>query len=314
MTGGHGVTRVDGRRVHYRRAGTSGPVVVLLHGAGVDDAELSWKLCIDTLAEAGYQVYAPDWPGYGDSDDSSPHSIPGYVDVLDGFLDALRLDPVSLVGISMGGAAALGYTLDHPDRVERLTLVDSYGLGRTVPAGSLWYTLAHMPGANAMGWSMMGISREATALGLMNIVDDPYAMPGNFVSDVRSRAIEPGAGSAFTAFQRNEVGPAGGVKTNYTDRLDELSLPVLLVHGKGDPLFPLRWSRQAHDKISDSRLVVFEDCGHWTPRERPLRFNTVLAEFLRDGPRLGHGAEERLSNVSVDVSTTENDSEESMTD
>ncbi|WP_267639721.1 alpha/beta fold hydrolase [Haloarchaeobius amylolyticus] len=283
MTGGHGVAQVDGRRIHYRRAGVSGPVVVLLHGGGVDDAGLSWKLTIEELADAGYRVYAPDWPGYGDSDPHAEPSIASYVEVLEGFCEALAFDSVSLVGISMGGAAALGYTLAHPERVEKLSLVDSYGLGSTVPAGSVWYTLAHLPGANAAGWSMMGVSNEAAALGLGSVVHDPNAVPGAFVSDVRQRASETGAGRAFTRFQRNEIGPGGRVKTNYADRLDELDLPVLLVHGEGDPLFPVGWSRRAHDRIADSELVVFEDCGHWTPREKPLLFNTALVEFLRRG-------------------------------
>ncbi|MCT9096890.1 alpha/beta fold hydrolase [Haloarchaeobius sp. HME9146] len=283
MTGGHGVARLDGRRIHYRRAGVDGPTVVLLHGGGVDDAELSWKLTIEELADAGYQVYAPDWPGYGESDPHPEPSIDTYVEILDEFLDALALDTVSLVGISMGGAAALGYTLDHSERVEKLTLVDSYGLGSTVPAGSLWYTLAHIPGANAAGWSMMGTSREATAFGLGNVVHDPNAVPGTFVSDVRERASETGAGRAFTRFQRNEIGPGGRVKTNYASDLDELDIPVLLVHGEGDPLFPVHWARRAHEDIADSALVVFEHCGHWSPREKPLRFNTNLVEFLRTG-------------------------------
>ncbi|WP_439026560.1 alpha/beta fold hydrolase [Haloarchaeobius sp. DT45] len=286
MTGGHGFARVDGRRIHYRRAGVEGPPVVLLHGGGVDDAELSWKLTIDTLADAGHQVYALDWPGYGESDPHPEPSITSYVDVLDGFLDALALDTVSLAGISMGGAAALGYTLEHADRVDRLALVDSYGLGATVPAGPLWYTLAHVPGANEAGWSMMGTSKAATSLGLGNVVHDPNAVSETFVSDVHERASEVGAGRAFAAFQRNEIGPGGRVKTNYATRLDELDLPVLLVHGEGDPLFPVHWARRAHDRIEDSELVVFEDCGHWVPRERPLRFNTSLVEFLRTGTGL----------------------------
>ncbi|WP_435332938.1 alpha/beta fold hydrolase [Haloarchaeobius sp. TZWWS8] len=280
MTGGHGVTRVDGRRIHYRRAGVDGPAVVLLHGGGVDDAELSWKHTIESLAAAGYQVYAPDWPGYGDSDPIDVHSTESYVRVLGGFLDALGLGSVSLVGISMGGAAALGFALENPERVENLALVDSYGLGPTIPAGSFWYTLAHVPGANAAGWSMMGASPEATTLGLANVVHDPNAIPGEFVGEVRDRAKRRGAGSAFTAFQRNEVGPAGRAKTNYADRVDELSMPVLLVHGEGDPLFPVRWARRAHERLPESRLEVFEDCGHWTPREHPDRFDAVLLEFL----------------------------------
>lgn len=278
---GHGVARVDGLRIHYRRAGTEGPPVVLLHGGGVDDADLSWRHTVDTLAEE-YQVYAPDWPEYGDSDPVDDPSIDTYLRIFAGFVESVGLDEFALVGISMGGAVALGYTLDHPDRVRALGLVDSYGLGGHVPGGPMLYALANVPGANATGWSMLGSSRTATVSGLANVVHDPSALDPAFVDAVRERARERGAGRAFTAFQRNEITPDGRARTNFADRLDEIDVPTLLVHGESDPLFPVAWARRAASLIPDSELVVFEHCGHWPTREHPERFDATLLGFLRE--------------------------------
>ncbi|WP_257300645.1 alpha/beta fold hydrolase [Haloarchaeobius sp. FL176] len=278
---GHGIARVDGLRIHYRRAGTDGPNVVLLHGAGIDDADLSWRHTVETLAE-DYQVYAPDWPDYGDSDPVDDHSIDTYREVFAGFVDSVGLDEFALVGISMGGAVALGYTLDHPDRVRALGLVDSYGLGARVPGGPMLYALANVPGANATGWSMLGSSRAATVTGLANVVHDPSMLDEAFVDAVNERASQRGAGRAFTDFQRNEITPDGRARTNYADRLGEVAVPTLLVHGESDPLFPVAWARRAHEGIPDSELVVFEDCGHWPTREHPDRFDATLLRFLRE--------------------------------
>jgi pimeloyl-ACP methyl ester carboxylesterase len=57
---------VKGLRIHYLTAGTGTPVL-LLHGGGTDSASLSWRLTIEPLADY-FRVFAPDWPGYGESD------------------------------------------------------------------------------------------------------------------------------------------------------------------------------------------------------------------------------------------------------
>ncbi len=270
---------VSGTRIAYQRAGTDGSPVVLLHGGGIDDSTLSWEHTIEALAP-DYQVYAPDWPGYGDSAPISEPSVQAYIDVLSGFLDAVGLESVTLVGLSMGGAVALGYTLEYPTAVDRLVLVDSYGLGERIPAGSLWKTIASVPGANSLGWAMMGSSLKASRLGLSSVVADPSSLPKPFLEAFRARAAAAGAGGAFERFQTREVTADGRAVTNYADVLETLTVPTALIHGAVDPLFPVAWSRRAHEQIPESKLVVLEDCGHWTPRECPDAFNEALCTFL----------------------------------
>ncbi|SFS56170.1 alpha/beta fold hydrolase [Halostagnicola kamekurae] len=307
MTGGTGVVTIrsdgeDGRsktRLSYRRAGTGGDPVVLLHGGGVDDATLSWKHAIDALAD-DYRVYAPDWPGYGDSvvtgGNGAPigeQTIESYVSVLEGFLDETGLadEPVTLVGISMGGAAALGYALEHAETVAKLALVDSYGLGKRIPGGQFFKGTAHVPGANSLGWLATGLSAETARFALDAVVADAGALEPAFVDAFRARASEPGAGTAFEAFQRAEITAEGDARTDFTDDLESLSVPTLLVHGVDDPLFPVRWSKRAHELLPDSRLELLENCGHWVPRERPAEFGECLQDFLENGTTAEKGSD-----------------------
>ncbi len=292
MTGGTGVTTIAGIgengdtdiRLSYRRAGTSGAPVVLLHGGGVDDATLSWRHAIDALAD-DYRVYAPDWPGYGDSTPVGEQTIDSYVSILEGFFAETDLDDesVTLVGISMGGAGALGYTLQHPENVDALGLVDSYGLGRRIPGASFFKSAAHVPGANALGWTAMSVSNELARLALGNVVANSADLDPAFVDEFRSRASQRGAGEAFEAFQRAELTADGEARTDFTDDLESLSVPTLLVHGVDDPLFPVRWSKRAHERLPNSRLEIIDNCGHWVPRERPDVFNEILTSFLENG-------------------------------
>src|SRR3712207_4402660 len=111
------------------------PPVLLLHGGGYDSAYLSYKPSIGPISQH-YSVFAPDWPGYGESDKPGMrYSTEYYVHFLGRLMDALRLEKASLVGISMGGAISLGFSLRWPQRVEKLVLV-SYAHGANVD--SLW--------------------------------------------------------------------------------------------------------------------------------------------------------------------------------
>jgi pimeloyl-ACP methyl ester carboxylesterase len=282
---------LDDSRLHYLEAGedltsagrdgeSAAPPVVLLHGSGIDDAALSWKHAIEFLLDRGRRVYALDWPGYGESEDPpGAMTTEYYRGVLRDFLDAAGIDRAALVGISMGGSAALGIALDDPDRVERLVLVDSYGLRDAVPGGIGSYLLANTPFANVFGRQFASSSLEATRMAVGEFVHDPAGLSDEFVAEVNERLRRPGAGESFFGFMRDEFRP-DGVRTDYSDRLGELSVPTLLVHGAEDSLVPAKWSRDAAAQIPDARLELIERCGHWPPRERPERFNEILGGFL----------------------------------
>lgn len=278
---GTGVATVGTCRISYRRAGTDGPPVVLLHGAGIDDATISWRHTVDALADE-YRVYAPDWPEYGNSTGSVEHTIDAYVDVLDGFLATLPYDRVSLVGISMGGGAALGYALANPDRVDRLALVNSYGLGGRLPEALTWKHLSRVPGVTEFGKIAASVSNRSVRLVLDSLVADADDIPREFVTDVQAKLRTPRSLQAFTAFQDNELSYSGRVATNFVDELDSLAVPTLLVHGRQDPLVPIEWSTRAAQRIPDAEVNLIDDCGHWAPRERPRRFNEQLKDWLPD--------------------------------
>ncbi len=118
--------RIDGKEIVYYEAGSDGSPVLLLHGGGVDSALISWNEIIPLLAER-HRVIAPDLPGYGlSAKPKVDYTQEYYLDFLGKFLDALHLERASLAGLSLGGGLSLGFTLEHPQRVDKLILVDSY--------------------------------------------------------------------------------------------------------------------------------------------------------------------------------------------
>jgi pyruvate dehydrogenase E2 component (dihydrolipoyllysine-residue acetyltransferase) len=126
-------TEVGGRRLRYLERAPDDPAgdpVVLVHGFGGDLN--NWLFNTEKLAERR-RVYALDLPGHGESSkDVGAGDLAEFAAALGGFLDAVGADRAHLVGHSMGGATALAYALEQPDRVASLTLIAPAGLGEDI--------------------------------------------------------------------------------------------------------------------------------------------------------------------------------------
>lgn len=268
-----------GRRrvgVRYLDAGDGRPVV-LLHGVGLDAATVSWRFLLPELA-ATRRVVALDFPGHGESDKPRRrYTTDYYRQVLEAFLEAVDIEEASLVGVSMGGAVALGRALEAPDRVDRLVLVGSYGLGGDAPWRPAASVALRTPLFGRAWWASLRRSREAVREHLRAIVGPEPSE--EFVDDVYAAVQDPGVARAGTSWQRSEF-RSYGFRTDYRGQLPGCEIPTLLVHGSRDPLVPTAWSKRAAELLPRGELRVFEGYGHWPTRERPGRFNRVVRDFL----------------------------------
>jgi pimeloyl-ACP methyl ester carboxylesterase len=269
---------VDGSDVdvHYRTGG-SGPPLVFLHGIGMDAATVSWRHALPELA-AERTVYAPDLPGHGASDKPDrAYTTAYYLETVAAFLDALDITEPALAGLSMGGALALGHTLDG-GTVERLILVDSYGLGddaywRTAASGIL-----RTPLFGNLLWRGVSSSKPAIRTGLRSMA---ATEPSQELVDDVAAVLDRESVRAMRRWQRDEF-RRSGFRTDYSARLSDISVPTLVVHGNEDPLLPPSWSRTAAAALADSELEILENCGHCPPRERPAAFNSAVRSFCAD--------------------------------
>jgi pimeloyl-ACP methyl ester carboxylesterase len=265
-------------KTHYLEAGVGDQVVVLVHGGGLDNARLSWELLMPELSNA-VRVIAPDLPGYGQSDKPDVlYDLSFYGKFFPEFIDALGIKQTALVGISMGGAISLGYSIHRPDRVSKLVLVDSYGLQRKTPFHKLSYLFVNIPGVRALTyWSIK--SRPMISYSLKMILKRPGSVTDELVEKVFQQLLIPGVTRAFSDFQNAEL-TWDGLKTVYMDRLGEIMAKTLIIHGEKDTLVPLEASREAHGLIQGSEFKIMAGCGHWPQRDNPEEFNQVVREFL----------------------------------
>ncbi len=272
---------VEGLAVRCHVAGPEdAPPIVLVHGAGTDAASVSWKKAFPALA-GSYRVIAPDLPGYGESDRVPRNVTPTtdfYVDVLDAVLKELDIVEATLVGISKGGGIALGYTLDYPNRVRRLVLVASFGLGDELPGGRRAAVMVKIPKLLELSWWAMKKSRKVTEASLENVVL-PENIDEEFVDDIYRQVRRPNSGDAYFRFARAEI-HFSGPRTNYFDRIADLPVETLFIHGKQDPLISPELSKRAADEAPLADLFTLEQCGHWVPREHPEAFVSRLEAWL----------------------------------
>jgi len=264
--------------------------VVLLHGGGVDSAELSWGELGGSLADAGARVLAPDHPGYGQSPPAPwPATQDRLVSYVGEFVDGLGLRDYALGGLSLGGGMTLGHVLARPDAVRAALLFGSYGLMdrqyEGVLAGPLnllsWAMVRTGAMSAVMRWS--GRNRRLMESSLAAIVRSPERRTPELLDAVAAAARDVGF-EPFVQWQRDQIGPLH-LRTNCTARLGEIRCPVLIVHGDHDTGVPVGRAREAARLIPDARLLVVEGAGHWVQRDRPDVVTPAVLDFLGLVPR-----------------------------
>lgn len=273
----HTWLEVDGLRIHCLVAGENGPALVLLHGGGTDSASLSWGEVIPPLSMR-HQVFAPDWPGFGQSDKPAiSYTTDYYVQHLQHLLSALNLARVVLLGLSMGGGIALNLALNDPAQVEKLVLVDPY-YGFKSPADRWSYLSIHLPFVMDLP-ALLGRSRRLVQWGLSRVLYRPERRTQELIDEVYREAQQQRAGKAYASWARSEV-TWHGPRSETESRLHELAIPTLLIQGAQDRLVPVSFALRAHALIAHSQLAILPGCGHWVQRDDPQAFLRAVESFL----------------------------------
>jgi pimeloyl-ACP methyl ester carboxylesterase len=278
LTGG----AFDGLAVHYVQAGR-GPVVVLVHGLGGFAA--SWGPTMGALAGQA-TVLAPDLPGFGRS--AKPRTRYGLdflAAALDAFLGALDVRPMALVAHSLGAAVALAWTLARPGRVDRLALLGGLVPGfayRLAPA----YRLLALPGVGE-GLALLGCAPLYRAA-LSRCFHRPRPADIAFLIG-HDYALRTGWGAraAYLATLRAMREDFASEGPQYRRALAGLDLPILLIHGREDPVVPAGHCLEVARALPRVDVRWLAACGHFPQLEQARTVHQWLSEFLvaRPAPR-----------------------------
>jgi pimeloyl-ACP methyl ester carboxylesterase len=268
---------LHGHPVTYHRVGT-GPAVLLVHG--ITSSSRTWRSVMPALAEH-YDVIAPDLLGHGRSaKPRGDYSLGGYASGLRDLLVALEVPSATVVGHSLGGGVAMQFAYQFPNRLERLVLVDSGGLGAEV---SLVLRAATLPGAEYV-LPLLASSPLRGAGAALGSVLGRVGLRAS--ADVRGMAEgfeslgDAEARRAFVHTARSVIDPAGQ-RVDATDRLYLAEhVPSLIVWGDRDRMIPVQHGHDAHEHMPNSRLEIFPGAGHFPFNDDPARFVATLHEFI----------------------------------
>jgi pimeloyl-ACP methyl ester carboxylesterase len=258
---------VDGMRVHYRDRG-AGPAIVLLHGSS--SSLFTWEGWADALSPE-HRVVSLDLPGHGltGPDPAGRYSLSDMAAFVDHFASALGLEHFSLAGNSMGGGVAWHYALAHPEKLDRLILVDAYAYPQPPPAMMKLFTVP------VVGRLATWITpRFAVARSVRDVYGDPSRVTDEGIDRYYELLLREGNREAT----RERL--SGRHDDGLTARLGEIHVPTLILWGSLDRwILPPNGERLAHD-LPGARLVTLDGLGHVPMEEDPARSVAPVVAFL----------------------------------
>jgi pimeloyl-ACP methyl ester carboxylesterase len=263
--------------VIYRVAG-SGPPIVLIHG--MLNSSSHWRSVALNLASE-YTVIAPDLIGHGDS--AAPrgdYSLGAHAASIRDLLAAIGIDRATIVGHSLGGGVAMQFFYQFPQRVERLVLISSGGLGREVKPA---LRTAALPGVSLL----LSLTIKPRLLGALADTGRRLRERGvraGVYLQVVARALRPlqsaDARQAFLHTLRSVI-DVHGQRVSATDRLYLLEfLPTMIVWGERDNTIPQAHGRSAHEAIPHSRFRTLPEAAHFPHLDDPDGLSEILREFM----------------------------------
>ncbi len=266
---------LHGNLVRYAHSGTSGPVLVLVHGLASRASQ--WERVMASLGE-NYQVIAPDLLGHGlSAKPRGDYSLGAQACGVRDLLAALGHDRITLVGHSLGGGIAMQFAYQFPERIERLALVNAGGLGQDV---SPFLRAATLPGAELVLPVIAGSWVRKAGRGIDRVVG------GHLPEGLREALFgfgslgDPATREAFLHTARSVI-DVRGQRVDGRDRLYlAVDLPLLVVWGEKDAIIPVEHGRAVAEAVPTARFEVFTQSGHFPHLSEPARLAGVLHDWM----------------------------------
>lgn len=267
---------VYGIKTHFVHEG-SGEPVVMIHGGGPGaSGESGWPNTIPALA-AHFHVFAIDLIGSGYTDKPLiQYTFQTLVEHVAGFIDALNLDGIRIMGNSQGAYVAMKYALDHPGRVKQVALI-STGTLATACGLSAQGKAAQLPRFDG--------TKESLRKFLEVIVNDPAKITDELLDSRLAAASLPGHREMQESLAKlREImvnDPSQRQVYEVKERLALLALPWCMIWGGADrsaPLDPL--GNGMHKLYPDVPFHVVEGSGHQVQNDKPEECNRLLLDFF----------------------------------
>lgn len=245
------------------------PPIILVHALGLNMTQ--WEHVAPALA-SHTRVIGLDLPGCGHSArPRHPYSLKMMAQAVVGLMDFLKIDRAILMGHSFGGAVVADVALHHPGRVAGLVLMNSSGFTRYPRAlhAAAWLLFRPVVVAPVIGRAVNHV--------LQGIFHTRNQHTDRFVSQVIGHRDQTQYAWEFARYASPMI---QDIMSNFLHRLDELTLPVLVIWGDKDALLRYKDVPKWVSRLKDAHLVTISNCGHMPNLEYPDTVSAAIVEFL----------------------------------
>ncbi len=249
----------------YVHQGNGGTPILLLHG--FDSSVLEFRRLLPLLA-AKNETWAVDLLGFGFTDrieiPFNPTTIKTHLYY---FWKTLINQPVILVGASMGGAAAIDFTLTYPEVVKKLVLIDSAGFTAGSAMGKFMFPPFDYLAAQFLRNPKVRASISRTAYKNRSLA----SVDAQLCAAMHLQM--PSWDQALIAFTKS------GGYSSFKDKLDQIKQPTLILWGEYDRILGIADANKFKRAISHSKLIWIKECGHVPHLEQPQITTQHILEF-----------------------------------
>lgn len=257
---------LDRRRIHYDLIGPeTGPVVCLTHSLASDGG--MWAEQMPPLVAAGFRVLRLDMRGHGGSDPvAGDYTMDALAADVAAVLDALAIDKVHFIGLSIGGMIGQAFALRHAARLHSVMLCD------TLPATA--------PGAKEIWAPRIAAVQAANSVASLadSTIERWFTDAFKPRNPVRWRQIRDTIAATTAA---GYLGCAGAILDfDFVPKLPGIKTPTLVVCGSEDPGTPAADNRRIASLIPGGRYEEIADARHFPNVEHPTIFNRIMMDWL----------------------------------
>lgn len=266
------ISVIDGNTVHYYDTLTSEVESLLLIHGWLGSAVNFKRLC-DTL-HSEFRIVVPDLPGFGRSErPEKAVTLAGYVDFIDRFARECGLKSFTILGSSMGALVATHFTAKHPGKVNRVILINPYGLRRD---GKLIRFFARSPSLGATTMSLIN-DRFVANIVRYRLFHDHDLAPAEVIE-------------AFTGLFHTKTGRQSVLETTccligeetMDDVLPSISQKTLIIASRRDGSKEERWMDVYREHLTDVHFIFIDKCGHMPSAEKPKETAAAVRSFLHN--------------------------------
>lgn len=250
-------------KLSYKEINPEGQkTIILLHGLGATSD--SWQYQWPVLARAGYRVIAPDFEGFGQTEyNRGAMTVKSMADDIYDLLKELRIQKVNLCGLSMGGAVAQQFALDHPVITDKLILSNTAAHFMSRKGGLLYFFPRYI---------FFRVTPPIVRAKVIAKIIFPFPEQKEYRDEFIDEIMQAHPGAYMKA-------AANLIKFDMRDAIHRIKAPTLIISGKLDKTTPLYLQEFLRQEIKDAKHIVLEG-GHVTSIDSQDEYNKEILDFL----------------------------------